>query len=117
MPRPCTRIRLRRLADVYADLGNLATRPDYSARRVLSLLRALIRAGLGKRLMFGSGLEVREWADSIGAAVKALAGAPILSGSYRDDIFYGSAERFPKLKAGDRAREGCRPVARKLGPV
>jgi uncharacterized protein len=90
-------------ADVYADLGNLAANPTIPRDEFYRYLRALIEAGLGKRLMFGSGLEVMEWADGVGATVQSIAGAPFLSESNRDDIFYGNAERFLKLKGADRA--------------
>jgi predicted TIM-barrel fold metal-dependent hydrolase len=91
-------------ADVYADLGNLAANPTVPRDEFYRYLRALMEAGLGKRLMFGSGLELMEWADGVGAAVQAIARAPFLSESNRDDIFYGNAERFLKLKAADRAQ-------------
>jgi hypothetical protein len=54
--------------------------------------------------MFGSGLELSEWAGGIQAAVQSIARAPFLSQSNRDDIFYGNAERFLKLKGADRTR-------------
>jgi hypothetical protein len=35
-----------------------------------------MRAGLGERLMFGSGLDVTEWAAGIGSMVKSIEDAP-----------------------------------------
>jgi predicted TIM-barrel fold metal-dependent hydrolase len=90
-------------AEVYADLGNVAANPTVPRDEFYRYLRVLIQAGLGKRLMFGSGLELTQWADGVGAAVRSIAGAPFLSGSNRDDIFYRNAERFLKLNGADRA--------------
>jgi predicted TIM-barrel fold metal-dependent hydrolase len=91
-------------SDVYADLGNLAVNPAVPRDEFYRYLRSLIEAGLGTRLMFGSGLELSEWAGGIQAAVQSIARAPFLSQSNRDDIFYGNAERFLKLKGADRTR-------------
>ncbi len=58
-------------------------------------LEALIRAGLGKRIMFGSDQMV--WPEKIGAAVKAIEEAPFLTQEQKRDIFYNNAVRFLRL--------------------
>lgn len=80
--------------DVYADLGNLAGNPAIPREEFLDYLHALVRAGLGKRVMFGSGLSAQEWPAKIGAVVDAVQAAPFLSEEERADIFYRNAERF-----------------------
>jgi predicted TIM-barrel fold metal-dependent hydrolase len=63
-----------------------------------------MRAGLGKRLMFGSGLDVTEWAAGIGSKVKPIEEAPFLSPSDRSDIFFANAARFLDAGAAGAAR-------------
>jgi predicted TIM-barrel fold metal-dependent hydrolase len=79
---------------LYADLGNLAGNPSIPREEFLDYLHALVRAGLGKRLMFGSGLSAQEWAARIGPIVEAVQSAPFLSEEQCADIFYRNAERF-----------------------
>ena len=59
-------------------------------------LEALVRAGLGKRIMFGSDQMV--WPEKIGAAVEAIERAPFLSEEQKRDIFYNNAVRFLRLE-------------------
>lgn len=59
-------------------------------------LKSLIRAGLGKRIMFGSDQMV--WPDKIGAAVESIQQAPFLSLEQKEDIFYNNATRFLRLE-------------------
>jgi len=63
-----------------------------------------LRAGLGKRLMFGSGLSVDEWPTKIGVTIAAIEDAPFLTGEERADIFYNNAARFLRLGNGEIAR-------------
>jgi len=58
-------------------------------------LEAFMRAGLGKRIMFGSDQMV--WPEKIGAAVEAIQQAPFLSKEQKEDIFYNNAARFLRL--------------------
>ena len=60
-------------------------------------LQAFVRAGLGKRLMFGSDQMV--WPEKIGAAVNAIEQAPFLTNEQKRDIFYNNAARFLRLDA------------------
>lgn len=80
--------------ELYADLGNLAGNPTIPREEFFDYLHALIRAGLGKRLMFGSGLSAQEWGAKIGPIVEVIQAAPFLSEEQRADIFYRNAERF-----------------------
>lgn len=59
-------------------------------------LGALVRAGLGKRILFGS--DQMYWPEAIGLAVEAVESAPFLSRAQKRDIFYGNAARFLKLE-------------------
>jgi predicted TIM-barrel fold metal-dependent hydrolase len=79
---------------VYADIGNLSGNRAIPVDEFHAYLGALMRAGLGKRVMFGSGLELTEWADGIASRVKPIEDAPFLSPAERADIFFGNAERF-----------------------
>ena len=90
--------------DVYADIGNLCASPTIPLEEFHAYLGALMRAGLGKRLMFGSGLDVTEWAAGIGSMVKSIEDAPFLSPSDRTDIFFANAARFLSPGAADAAR-------------
>jgi predicted TIM-barrel fold metal-dependent hydrolase len=60
-------------------------------------LGALVRADLGKRVLFGS--DQMYWPEAIGLAVDAVESAPFLSRAEKRDIFYGNAVRFLKLEA------------------
>ncbi|MGH9960261.1 MAG: amidohydrolase family protein, partial [Pyrinomonadaceae bacterium] len=59
-------------------------------------LKALVRAGLAKRLMFGSDQMV--WPEKIGKAVETIEKAPFLTKEQKRDIFYNNAVRFLRLK-------------------
>jgi uncharacterized protein len=59
-------------------------------------LEALVRAGLGKRLMFGS--DQMRWPEKIGEAIEAIEQAPFLSDAQKRDILYHNAVRFLRLE-------------------
>ncbi len=59
-------------------------------------LRGLMRAGLGKRLMFGSDQMI--WTDAIGLAIEGIESAAFLTQAQKRDIFYNNAARFLKLE-------------------
>ena len=61
-------------------------------------LGALVRAGLGKRVLFGS--DQMYWPEAIGLAVEAIDAATFLAPADKRDIFYGNAVRYLKLKPG-----------------
>ena len=78
---------------VYADLAAidwLRPREDFH-----EYLRALMRAGLGKRLLFGSDQMV--WPEGIGLAIEGIESASFLTEEQKRDIFYNNALRFLRL--------------------
>ena len=60
-------------------------------------LHGLVKAGFGKRLMFGS--DQMGWADAIGIAVDNVESAPFLSEAQKRDIFHDNAARFFRFDA------------------
>jgi predicted TIM-barrel fold metal-dependent hydrolase len=79
---------------VYADLGAL----DWIAPRAEfhSYLGALVRAGFGKRIMFGS--DCMYWPEAIGMAIEGIESANFLNSAEKRDIFYNNAARFYRLE-------------------
>jgi len=79
---------------VYADLGVI----DWVIPRdeFHSVLQSLIRAGLGKRLMFGSDQMV--FPEAIGMAIEGIESATFLTEEQKRDIFYNNAVRFLRLQ-------------------
>ena len=57
-------------------------------------LRALVRAGMAKRIMFGSDQMV--WPEAISMAIEGVESAEFLSEEQKRDIFYNNAMRFFK---------------------
>ena len=78
---------------VYADLGVI----DWAlpVEEFHDYLRALMRAGFGKRLMFGSDQMV--WPEAIGLAIEGVESASFLTQEQKRDIFYNNAVRFLRL--------------------
>lgn len=75
---------------VYADLSVInwvLPREEFHA-----YLRELMRAGLGKRLLFGS--DQMYWPEAVGMAVEAIESATFLTAEEKRDIFYNNAVRF-----------------------
>jgi uncharacterized protein len=78
---------------VNVDLGALGwglPRAEFYA-----YLGALVRAGFGRRVMFGS--DHMYWPDLIARSVDAVDSAPFLSAAQKRDIFHDNAARFLKL--------------------
>jgi len=63
----------------------------------------LVRAGLGKRVMFGS--DQMRWPEKIGEAIEAIEQAPFLTQEQKRDILYHNAVRFLRLEQ-DAAKGG-----------
>lgn len=85
---------------VYADLGAadwLLPRPAFHA-----YLRALIDAGLGKQILFGS--DHMYWPQGIGLAVEGVESATFLTREQKRDIFYNNAVRFFRLEEASETR-------------
>jgi uncharacterized protein len=75
---------------VYADVSTITwiiPRPAF-----YRYLKALVDAGLGKRLMFGS--DQMEWPETIDLAIDAVESADFLTAEQKRDIFYNNAARF-----------------------
>lgn len=79
---------------LYADVSTITWVIPRTA--FYDYLEAFIRAGLGKRLMFGSDQMV--WPEKIGAAVEAIEQASFLTDEQKRDIFYNNAVRFLHLE-------------------
>lgn len=93
---------------VYADLAAFAFNPGIPRAEFYHYLEELIRAGFGKRLMFGSGLSPKDWAREIGVAVELINQAPFLTLEQKNDIFHDNASRFLQ----DNIRNHPRPNTR-----
>jgi hypothetical protein len=80
---------------VYADLAVI----DWAIPReeFHEYLRALIRAGYEKRLMFGS--DQMLWPEAIGMAIEGIESARYLTRGQKRDIFYNNAARFLRLES------------------
>jgi uncharacterized protein len=87
---------------VYADLSAI----DWMIPRAEfhRYLESLMRAGFGKRLMFGSDQMV--WPESIGAAIRGIDSAEFLSPEQKRDIFYNNAARFFRIERKQPATRG-----------
>lgn len=62
-------------------------------------LEALVRAGLGKRIMFGS--DQMCWPEMIESGIQAIQEADFLSEEQKRDILYNNAERFLQITLGN----------------
>ncbi|MCJ7465358.1 MAG: amidohydrolase [Maribacter sp.] len=82
---------------LYADVSTITWVIPRTA--FYDYLEAFIRAGLGKRLMFGSDQMV--WPEKIGKAVEAIEQAPFLTQQQKRDIFYNNAARFLRLEIAE----------------
>ena len=59
------------------------------------ILKRLVDAGYGKRIMFGS--DQMAWPDSIPIAISSITDAPFLTPAQKRDILYNNAARFLRL--------------------
>jgi predicted TIM-barrel fold metal-dependent hydrolase len=80
---------------LYGDLSTITwviPRPAFHR-----YVKALVGAGLGKRLMFGS--DQMRWPEKIDEAIEAIEEATYLTAEQKRDIFYNNAARFLRLGA------------------
>ena len=85
---------------VYVDVGVIVyTQPRPAFYRYL---QAIVDAGFGKRVMFGSDNMV--WPETIGRSIEVIQQAPFLSEAQKRDILYNNAARFLRLDAATIAR-------------
>ena len=90
---------------LYVDVGVIVyTQPRPAFYRYL---QALVDAGFGNRVMFGSDQMV--WPEAIGLAIEGIESADFLTAEQKRDIFYNNAARFLRLdekRRTDRAPKG-----------
>ena len=78
---------------VYVDTGVIVyTQPREAFYRYL---KALVDAGFGKRVMFGSDQMV--WPETMERSIEVIEQAPFLSPAQKRDIFYNNAARFLRM--------------------
>ena len=94
---------------VYVDIGAIAWLPP---RAFHAYLGAIMRAGFGGRVMFGS--DQMYWPEAIGMSVDVVDAATFLTPSQKQDIFYNNAVRFFKLENLEKPSEHgtLRPTGR-----
>jgi uncharacterized protein len=95
---------MRRYPQVYADLSKISDSSAYPRAEFHDYLRALMRADLGRRLMFGSDAA---GPGAVTAGIAGIASATFLSRSERRDILCDNAARFYRLDA--KARPAIAP--------
>lgn len=79
---------------VYVDVGIIVYNQPRPA--FYRYLQAIVDAGFGNRVMFGSDQMV--WPGTIERAIAVIEEAPFLSAAQKRDIFYNNAARFLRLK-------------------
>lgn len=79
---------------LYADVSTITWVIPRTA--FYDYLKALIRAGVGKRLMYGSDQMV--WPEKIDEAIEVINQAPFLTDEQKRDILYNNAIRFLRLE-------------------
>jgi uncharacterized protein len=79
---------------VYVDVGIIVYNQPRPA--FYRYLQAIVDAGFGNRVMFGSDQMV--WPGTIERAIAVIEEAPFLSAVQKRDIFYNNAARFLRLK-------------------
>lgn len=89
---------------LYADVSTITWVIPRSA--FYRYLEALVRAGLGKRLMYGS--DQMRWPEMIAVGIEAIEEADFLSRGQKRDILYNNAVRFLRLDAAAFSRDGDR---------
>ena len=85
---------MRRYALVYADLSKISDATAYPREQFHDYLRSLLRAGLGKRLMYGSDAA---GAENIATSIAGITSAAFLNEGERRDILCDNAARFFRL--------------------
>ena len=86
--------------DVFVELGGIAW--VLPKEELYSYLKALINAGFGDRIMFGSDQMV--WPQTIGFGIETVNSADFLTPEQKEDIFYDNAASFLGLSEEEIAR-------------
>ena len=92
---------------VYVGIGVIVyTQPREGFYRYL---KAMVDAGFGNRIMFGSDQMV--WPEAIERSIRVIEEAPFLDGQQKRDILYNNAARFLRLSDEEiaRHRRGGKP--------
>ena len=84
-------------ANLYCDVSTITWIVPRQA--FFDFLEKLVRADLGKRIMFGSDQMLLP--QTIGMAIDAIQMAPFLTREQKADIFYGNAARFLELSESE----------------
>ncbi|PJJ61010.1 amidohydrolase family protein [Hymenobacter chitinivorans] len=79
---------------LYADIS--VTNWILPRAEFYSYLQALVTAGYGQRLLYGS--DQMAWPDAIGLSIESVEKAPFLSEKQKQDIFYNNAATFYGLR-------------------
>lgn len=87
---------------LYADVSTITWVIPQEA--FYDYLERFIRAGLGKRVMFGSDQMV--WPEKIGEAIESIEQAPFLTEEQKRDIFYHNAARFLRIEGNPQIQAG-----------
>jgi predicted TIM-barrel fold metal-dependent hydrolase len=80
--------------NVYVDVAGLQSERIVPRSGYERYLRALVEAGFGRRIMFGS-----DFPDSIGPGIDAILAADFLTAGQKADILCHNAARFLRLPA------------------
>ena len=90
---------MHRYPNVYADLSKIDDSTAYPRAQFHDYLRALMHAGFGKRLMFGSDAA---GPGAVTAGLDGIRSAPFLTAAERRAILCDNAARFYRLDASGR---------------
>jgi hypothetical protein len=85
---------------LYVDVGVISFAIPRAAFH--NYLRAIVEAGFGNRVLFGSDQMV--WPEAIEVAIGSIETAAFLSQSQKRDILYNNAARFLRLSEDQIAR-------------
>jgi predicted TIM-barrel fold metal-dependent hydrolase len=85
---------------VYVDIGIIVYNQPHAA--FYRYLQAIVDAGFGNRVMFGSDQMV--WPGAIERAISVIDQAAFLTDQQKRDIFYNNAARFLRLSKEDIVR-------------
>jgi predicted TIM-barrel fold metal-dependent hydrolase len=89
---------------VYVDIA--ADNWGVPRKEFHGILKRLVDAGYGKRIMFGSDQMV--WPDSIPVAIESITQADFLTERQKRDILYNNAARFLRLSSQQVAKDHSR---------
>jgi uncharacterized protein len=89
-----TKALMQQYPQVYADIAVINS--IMPCAEFHDYLQALMRAGLGEKIMFGSNQMM--WPEAIGMAIENIEAAPFLTQEQKRDIFYNNAARFLRLE-------------------